>query len=126
MNLKNNNRIKKILLVDDDQFFGGLVSDILVDYQIRVVADAVEAMQAIDDFRPDVIILDLLMPAVTGFGLLNEIMSYTDLRQIPIIVCSSVANEVDPEFLTSSGVVEILDKNSIRPDDLRTAIKRLA
>ncbi|MDO4870787.1 MAG: response regulator [Candidatus Saccharibacteria bacterium] len=118
-------KITKILLVDDDQFFSELMSDILTKYQTKIATDAIMAMRLIDEFCPDVIVLDLLMPAVTGFGLLNEIMSYTDLRQIPIIVCSSVADKVDADFLAASGVVAILDKNNFHPDDLRMAIKRL-
>lgn len=117
--------LKKILVVDDDKFFRELASDVLCKYRVRAVANAIEAMAAIDEFAPDVIVLDLLMPAMTGFGLLNEIISHPDLRTIPIIVCSAVANEVDEEFLQASGVVDILDKNTIRPADLRAAVKRL-
>lgn len=117
--------MKKVLLVDDDLFFAELVSDVLTNYQVFHCQNAPEAIAKIDDIAPDVIILDLLMPAATGFSLLQELVSYDDLNQIPIIVCSSVASEVSDEFLKTAGVCEVLDKNQIAPTDIKLALKRL-
>lgn len=114
-----------IMVVDDDLFFGQLVQDILSDYRVVLCTDAIMALDQLNELTPQAIIVDLLMPATTGLSLIQELISYDDLNKIPLIVCSSVASEVDAEFLRANGVRAILDKNTIQPQDLKLALKRL-
>lgn len=115
----------KILLIDDDVFFTELVKDILCDYQVEVCLNAVEAFERLDQIVPLAIILDLLMPGATGLSLMQELASHDNLNQIPLIVCSSIANEVDEAFLRAAGAKIILDKTKINPRDLVLSLKRL-
>ncbi len=114
-----------VMMVDDDVFFGQLVQDVLDGYQVVLCTDAVMALEQLDELTPQAIIIDLLMPAATGFSLIQELISHDDLNKIPLIICSSVASEVDAEFLQASGVQAILDKNTIQPQDLKLTLKRL-
>ena len=85
--------------------------------------DAVEAIQAIDAKLPDVIMLDVLLPAATAFTLLHELQSYDDTRRIPVILCSSIAESLSLEELSPYGVVAILSKATITPEALRRAVR---
>lgn len=114
-----------IMVVDDDLFFGQLVQDVLNDYRVVLCTDAIMALDQLNELTPQAIIVDLLMPATTGLSLIQELISYDDLNKIPLIVCSSVASEVDAEFLWANGVRAILDKNTIQPQDLKLTLKRL-
>ena len=114
-----------IMVVDDDLFFGQLIQDILSDYRVVLCTDAIMALDQLNELTPQAIIVDLLMPATTGLSLIQELISYDDLNKIPLIVCSSVASEVDSEFFLENGVRAILDKNTIQPQDLKLALKRL-
>lgn len=114
-----------VMVVDDDIFFGQLVQDVLDEYQVVLCTDAVMALEQLDELIPQAMIIDLLMPAATGFSLIQELISHDDLNKIPLIICSSVASEVDAEFLQASGVQAILDKNTIQPQDLKLTLKRL-
>lgn len=114
-----------VMVVDDDVFFGQLVQDVLEEYQVVLCTDAVMALEQLDELTPQAMIIDLLMPAATGFSLIQELISHDDLNKIPLIICSSVASEVDAEFLQASGVRSILDKNTIQPQDLKLTLKRL-
>lgn len=114
-----------VMVVDDDTFFGQLVQDVLDEYQVVLCTDAVMALEQLDELTPQAMIIDLLMPAATGFSLIQELISHDDLNKIPLIICSSVASEVDTEFLQASGVRAILDKNTIQPQDLKLTLKRL-
>ena len=114
-----------VMVVDDDVFFGQLVQDVLDGYQVVLCTDAVMALEQLDELTPQAMIIDLLMPAATGFSLIQELISHDDLNKIPLIICSSVASEVDTEFLQASGVRAILDKNTIQPQDLKLTLKRL-
>lgn len=118
-------KLPLVMVVDDDVFFGQLVQDVLDEYQVVLCTDAVMALEQLDELTPQAIIIDLLMPAATGFSLIQELISHDDLNKIPLIICSSVANEVDAEFLQASGIRAILDKNTIQPQDLKLTLKRL-
>lgn len=112
-----------IELVEDDtllarQFVTTLQRE---GYNIHHSHHAKEAMIAIDENLPDVIILDVLLPATTGFALLHELQSYEDTRVIPVIICSSIA--IDLKEVAVYGVKRIVDKTTMRPDDLVAAVR---
>lgn len=114
-----------IMVVDDDLFFGQLVEDVLDDCRVVLCTDALMALDQLEQLTPQAVIVDLLMPAATGLSLLQELASHDDLNKIPLVVCSSVASEVDAEFLRASGVRAVLDKNTIQPQDIKLTLKRL-
>jgi CheY-like chemotaxis protein len=78
----------RLLVVDDDPQVVDLVCQLLEGepYEIISAADGQEALEVIDHRRPDVIILDLLMPRMDGFMLIEQIQQTSQFRQIPIIV----------------------------------------
>lgn len=115
----------KILVIDDDLFFRELLLDQLLAHQVLAVSNAIEAIERIDEFAPEVIILDLLMPAATGFSFLQEIISYDDLNKIPIVVCSSACEQVSVDYLRACGVRAVLDKTKVSPAEIEVAIKRV-
>lgn len=115
----------KILIVDDDQLFANLLANTMPDFQVKIVNDCVAAIEAVDQFQPDALVLDLLMPAATGFALLNELASYADTASLPIIVCSSAAQGLNQETLAASGVSVVLDKATMQPLDVYHYLKHL-
>ncbi len=81
---------KKIMIIEDDQSFHNLYIELLdgTDYQITSVYDGGEAMEKLEEGKPDVIILDMLLDLMAGdtfFRLVRNIPEYVD---IPIIVVS--------------------------------------
>ena len=83
---------KTILVVDDEADVRGFLSDLLKDqgYQVRLAEDGVEAMEAIQERLPDLILLDLLMPKETGTNLYRKIHQKAELKNIPVIVISGL------------------------------------
>lgn len=111
--------MKTILLIDDDALFSGLIRQTLVnDFNVVLANDVYQAMAQIDQQIPDLIVLDILMPANNGLNLLNELMSFQDTAAVPVIICSSVANELNQEVLALAGVVKVLDKTTMQPTDI--------
>ncbi len=90
-------------------------------YTVHHSHHAKEAILAIDEALPDVIVLDVLLPATTGFALLHELQSYDDTRVIPVIICSSVP--LTMKELASYGVRRIIDKTTMVPGDLIKAVR---
>ncbi len=115
---------KYLLLVDDDKFFGQLICRQLApEYRTKQVFDGYQAVEIVDQQLPDLILLDILMPAATGFSLLNELISYTDTMRIPVIIVSNTADNLSLSNLQHLGVVAIFDKSKLVMLDLQAAIK---
>jgi PAS domain S-box-containing protein len=82
---------KSLLVVDDDPQVIDLISQLLQDssYTIRTAADGEAALQAVAEQHPDVILLDLLMPNLDGFGVLDALQSKPETAEIPVIVITA-------------------------------------
>jgi len=115
----------KVLLVEDSKWLAELEAGVLerAGYTVSVVHHALAAIQTIDKNRPDVIILDVLLAGSTAFALLHELQSYGDTGPIPVVLCTNMAEQLSLDELAPYGVVRIIDKATMRPDDLIAAIK---
>ncbi len=85
----------KILIIDDDDLFSEIYAGIFKKegYEIQILSDVTQAEETMREFRPDVILLDLLMPKSNGFDFLNIIKRSPDFKDIPVIVVSSLSQE---------------------------------
>lgn len=87
-------QVKTVLVCDDEpdflRLFLRMLSGLPQRYQILTAANGVEALAALRELRPDAVVLDLLMPEMTGFELLQEKAKDPLLRDIPVIVVSSL------------------------------------
>lgn len=78
-----------ILVIDDDRDALEMMSTILEgDYDVVAAANGVHGLTAARERRPGLIILDLMMPVMDGFRVLYELERDTNLRDIPVLVCS--------------------------------------
>jgi CheY-like chemotaxis protein len=84
---------KTVLIVDDEEDVRAYLSDILKDagYAVRQASDGIQAMESIQERRPDLVLLDLLMPRETGTGLFRRMHNKSELKGIPIIIISGLA-----------------------------------
>ena len=111
---------KQILLVDDDQNTVKYLSVLLGEHGYDVVAayDGNEGFQKIEQARPDLIVLDVMMPKKSGFVLFKQLKRDERYKDIPVLMLTGV-----------SGILEELEEHkdevSERPyDSLREALKR--
>lgn len=117
--------IKKVLIVEDEKWLAHQQATTLTNagYEAAVVPHGVSAIEAIDTFGPDCVVLDILLPASTGFTLLHELQSYEDTQTLPIILSTSLADEIDLKDVAPYGVKRILNKATMKPDDLVAAVR---
>ena len=87
----------RILLAEDEQQIGDMVTFKLTNSGHRVVrvGDGEAALAAAERDRPDVIILDVMMPLVDGFAVLGRLKAHPDLRTIPVIMLTARGQERD-------------------------------
>ncbi len=116
-----------VLIVDDDKWLLEQFVRVLskAGYEVTVAQHALVAIKIIDDINPDAIILDVLLTGNTAFTLLHELQSYGDTGAIPIILCTNLASELSLNDLKSYGVVRILDKAKMAPNDLVATLRSI-
>lgn len=115
----------KVLLVEDDAWLAELESETLKQdgFSVTVAPHGYDAIDAIDSVTPDVIILDVLLAGTTAFSLINELKSYSDTADVPIILCTNLADQLELSKLAAYGVVRILDKTTMHPSDISVAVR---
>jgi excisionase family DNA binding protein len=88
---------KRVLIVDDETDFSDMVRDYLglkADFEVEVADSGFQAGFTVARFRPDVILMDLMMPDMDGFEVTRMLRKDADTRHIPIIACTAYR---DPE-----------------------------
>lgn len=113
-----------IYVIEDDRGWEGYYRRILREYTLKFFHDGVAAMAEMDTEVPDLVILDILLTGPTGFAVLNEMRSYPELANVPVIIVSSVKiPEEDAVALKQYGIVTSLDKAEMTPKELLMCVK---
>ena len=117
--------MKKLLIVEDDKNWADILGKFAMDVgtEYRVAVSGGQAIEIIDDWQPDALILDMLLAGETAIALLNELRSYEDLASLPIVVCTNI--DVKMDDLRPLGVKAILNKTSMRPNEARTIFREV-
>jgi DNA-binding response OmpR family regulator len=110
----------RILLVDDEARVREVVASYLIrdGYQVQTATDGESARRYLSEFRPDLVVLDLMLPAVSGFEVLQEIRRHGDL---PVILLTARADEAD----RVSGLELGADDYVVKPFSPRELVARV-
>ena len=117
------NRDFKILVVDDSTTNVVLLEAILDEkgYRIETALNANEAYSIIERETPDLILLDLLMPKISGFDFLEEIRKIEKTKNTPVIVVSALTDEENVDRIMKMGAIDFVKK----PIDLQYLVDRV-
>lgn len=119
----------KILIIEDDKFLRELISQKLLKegYDIVEAIDGEEGLKKVKEEKPNLILLDLILPGMDGFAVLAEIKDDVNLAQIPVIILSNLGQREDIEKGLKLGAVDYLIKAHFTPaeiiEKIRTVIK---
>lgn len=115
----------KVLVVEDDVWLGELEATVLTKegYEVAIAPHAIEAIERVETFQPDVIVSDMLLAGTTVFAFLHELQSYTDTNTIPVILCTNLADHMTQEQLGTYGVKRVIDKTTMHPSDIVAAVR---
>lgn len=101
----------RVLIVDDDHDFLELLKDALRDrYDLETACTALEAASRLPVFQPDLILLDIRLPDLSGLEVCRHFQSYRHERKAPILTMSAYGAELDPADLRRSGADDFLPK----------------
>lgn len=117
---------KKILVVDDDETLVEFLSTILKaeKYEVSKAYNGREACVIARQSKPDLILLDLLMPIMHGFDVCEELRADPSMAGVKILICSAKGYDVDKKAAERLGADQFLVK-PIKNEDLIKAIKGL-
>jgi two-component system, response regulator, stage 0 sporulation protein F len=96
-----------LLIVDDDQSHRTLLADFLEEqgYHTRQAKDGREALDKMEEELPEAVLLDLRMPVMSGWGLLDALKKMPRAKDLPIIIISAYGFEWEAELVGASGYV---------------------
>lgn len=116
---------KKILLVEDDQALASVyVSRLeLEGFEVRHVADGEDALSAATAFKPDLIVLDAMMPKISGFDVLDILRNTAQTSNVRIIMLTALSQAKDKERAEKLGVDDYLVKSQVVIGDVVSRIK---
>lgn len=114
-----------VYVVEDDAWQAEQYRRLLegAGYGVECFGSGVDAIAAIDRRLPHAIVLDMLLAGTTGLTLMHELQSYSDTGHIPIVLCTNLAEQVQLTQTQAYGVRRILDKATMQPRDLVTAVR---
>ena len=115
--------MSKILLVEDDQFLSSLLKNRLLKEQFEVLnaEDGPKALEILKTVRPDLILLDIILPGKSGFEVFEEIKAdprFQGKNAIPVIVISNLGQESDVERSRELGAADYFVKARSSIDDI--------
>lgn len=116
---------KKILLVEDDD---ALASTYMLRLQaegfdIRRVANGEEALAAARDYKPDLVVLDAMMPKVSGFDVLDILRNTPETANLKVIMLTALSQESDKQRAQGLGVDDYMVKSQVVMSDVVDRIK---
>lgn len=118
---------KKILVVEDDKFLRELIVKKLLGegYDTVEAVDGEEGVKKIKEEKPDLVLLDLILPGIDGFGVLSQIREDPSVSSTPVIILSNLGQKDDVERGLKLGAVDYLIKAHFTPGEIIEKIKNI-
>lgn len=116
----------KVLIIEDDPLILKIYSTRLTSdgYQVVTAEDGEAGLKLFEAEKPDLVVTDVMMPKVDGFGVLQKIRSEEWGKSIPVLMYSNLAQEEEVARAHKMGVTEFIVKANISPIDMVTKIKQ--
>lgn len=114
-----------VLVVEDDSFLAKAYQMKLskVGFEVLVANDGIEALEQLAQTKPDIMLLDLVMPRKDGFETLQEIQQHPDWKSLPIIVASNLGQQEDIDRAKKYGATEFVIKSDMSLEEIINRIK---
>ncbi|MGB3988494.1 MAG: response regulator [Minisyncoccales bacterium] len=117
----------KILVVEDDKFLRELISQKLTreGYDVKEAIDGEDGVVKVKEEKPDIILLDLILPGMDGFEVLAKIKDDPEVENIPVVILSNLGQRDDVERGLKLGAVDFLIKAHFTPGEIIEKIEKV-
>lgn len=118
---------KVILLVDDDLTLREMYDERLKaeGFDIVQASDGQEALAKAREAKPNIILLDVMMPKINGFDVLRQLKDDPDLKEIPVIILTALIQDVDRMQGKKLGAADYIVKSETMPGEIISKIKNV-
>ena len=116
----------KILIADDDPFLTQIYSTRLTKdgHQVEACADGQTALDKTLEIKPDLVILDIMLPKLNGLDVLSAIRDNKQLSKTPVVMLSNLTHAEEQEEAKRRGATEFLPKVQLTPSQVVTALQK--
>ncbi len=117
---------KKILIVEDEEIIYSLLEKKLTGegYEVSIAKDGVEGLEKMKEVKPDLILLDIIMPKKGGFEVMEEMQKEEGLKDIPVIVISNSGQPVELDKAKELGARDWIIKTEFDPQEIIEKVKK--
>lgn len=117
---------KTVLLVEDEHLLGDLLKQRLEkeNFEVILARDGEEALRILEEKKPDVILLDIILPKVSGFELLERMQQDPKIEKAPVIIISNLGQESDVQKGWALGAIQYFVKAKLSIEDLADKVKK--
>jgi DNA-binding response OmpR family regulator len=114
----------KILFIEDEPTLQKTLGDALTKegYQIKTAFDGEEGLLVAKEYKPDLILLDLILPKMDGFAVLQELKKDEETKAVPVIVLTNLEGTADVEKVLELGATTYLVKTNY---DLKEVVEKI-
>lgn len=116
---------KCILFIDDDELLGDVLTQKIRNegYEVTLVRDGADGLQELRAEKPDLMLLDLVLPSMNGYEILEAKKKDPAIADVPVIIISNSGQPVDVERAHALGVKDYLLKGQLAPEDVVLKIR---
>lgn len=117
----------KVVLVEDDKFLQKILMTKFIKegFDVRAASDAEEGLQLILADQPDIVLLDLILPKMSGFDLLTELKATQKTKNVPVVILSNLGQEEDIARAKGLGAIDFLVKADISINEVVQKVKEI-
>lgn len=120
------NNMKKIILVEDEELLSNILKRKLTQehYDVAIAKNGEDGLKLAREAKPDLVLLDIVMPKMGGFEFMAEMQKDPALKNIPIVVISNSGQPLEIEKMVKLGAKDWVIKADIDPQEVINKIKK--
>jgi len=119
-------KVKKIVLIEDEEIIIDLLERKLEKegYNVKLAGNGADGLERIKEEHPDLVLLDIVMPKMGGFELMEKMNQDEELKKIPVIIISNSGQPVELDRAKELGAADWLVKTEFDPQEVINKVRR--
>jgi CheY-like chemotaxis protein len=117
----------KILIVEDDPLVSRMYQTVFKfeGFEVEMARNGIEGIEKLKKYNPNLILLDIMMPKMSGIDVLHELKANKSTKDIPVIVLTNLSGMKDAETALSLGAVKFIVKSKNKPKQIVAQVNEI-
>jgi CheY-like chemotaxis protein len=119
-------QMTKVLIVEDDAVLLGMYSRMFKHdgFEVETAVNGKDGLMKARSFKPDAIVLDIMLPEMTGMQVLDALKAAPDTERALVVVVTNLVSQQDEQQVLGKGAMQVLDKTKTNPKQVVEAIRQ--